>query len=185
MRSEKALRRVGQSHLCFCWECSPWSDLSLSLQWGTPNSCSSPCSEGSWPWPWVAGLVCTVKVDKAIAALVRKILLQQEPRVAVMCHLPALQRSSFSFPMGSGDAGEANNTHAVASALQICCCRPCICTSSRQGSVQLACVFGRLFPDACKMPFFFSKSPSSTTLSGRADPWHPESPYGSITFLPA
>lgn len=84
MRSEKALRRVGQSHLCFCWECSPWSDLSLSLQWGTPNSCSSPCSEGSWPWPWVAGLVCTVKVDKAIAALVRKILLQQEPRVAVM-----------------------------------------------------------------------------------------------------
>lgn len=55
-------------------------------------------------WPWAAGLVCTLKVDKAIAT-VRKILMQQEPQGSVMCRLPPLQRSSFSFPMGSGGAG--------------------------------------------------------------------------------
>lgn len=113
--------------------------------------------------------------------------MQEDPQGTMMCQLPALQRSSFSFPMGSVGLGEASSRHTVAAALQICClcCSLSIYTSSRQGSVQLAWAFGKHFPDACKMPFFFLKLPSSMSLSGRADPWHPKPPYGAITSLPA
>lgn len=88
------VRRTPGSSWLLCRVC-----VTATLQTWTP-----PCREGSQPW--VAGLVCTLKVDKAIATSVRKSLVQQEPRGTMMCHLPALRRSSFSFPMGSGGAGE-------------------------------------------------------------------------------
>lgn len=100
-----------------------------------------------------------------------------------MCHQPALQRSSFSFPMGSGGAG-GGQQHPH--------CGFCLANllPAAAGPVfthlpARLCSAGIIFLMLVKCHFFFSKSPSSTSLSGRTDPWHPGSPYGILTFLPA